>query len=71
MAGAVMLVTPGPGILTIAAGLSILSKDVPAAARMKDRVGARVDAARQSLNGKGGSSDTRGRLHPTVPKKVN
>lgn len=53
VAGTVMLVTPGPGILTIAAGLSILAKDVPAAARMKERVGVKVENARQSLNGKG------------------
>ncbi len=42
-----MLVTPGPGILTIAAGLHILSKDIPAAARLKENVAERIK------NGKG------------------
>jgi hypothetical protein len=37
-----MLVTPGPGLLTMFAGLTVLSRDVPAAARLKDRVRARL-----------------------------
>ncbi|MEX0864465.1 MAG: PGPGW domain-containing protein [Acidimicrobiia bacterium] len=41
MAGTVMLVLPGPGILTIGAGLAILAKDVEWAGRLKDRVTSR------------------------------
>jgi len=34
LAGIVMLALPGPGILTIAAGVLLLAKDVPAAERL-------------------------------------
>jgi len=37
-AGIVMLVTPGPGILAIAAGLTILSSEFPRARRLLDRI---------------------------------
>lgn len=33
LAGIIMLVIPGPGLLTIAAGIIMLAKDVPAAER--------------------------------------
>lgn len=33
-----MLVLPGPGILTIAAGLALLKKDLEWAARASDRI---------------------------------
>lgn len=42
LAGIVMWVLPGPGLLTIAAGLLALSRDFPWAARMLDRVRARL-----------------------------
>ncbi len=42
VAGTAMLVLPGPGLLTIAAGVSILAKDVPWAQRLKDKVDARL-----------------------------
>lgn len=35
VAGTAMLVLPGPGLLTIAAGVHVLSRDVPMAARAK------------------------------------
>jgi hypothetical protein len=35
VAGTAMLVLPGPGVLTIAAGVHLLSRDVPVAARVK------------------------------------
>lgn len=35
MAGTAMLVLPGPGLLTIAAGIHLLAKDVPMAADLK------------------------------------
>lgn len=38
LAGLVMLVIPGPGLLAIAIGLGILAPDVPFAARLLDRV---------------------------------
>lgn len=40
--GIVLWVLPGPGLLTIAAGLVLLSRDFPWAARMLDRVRARL-----------------------------
>ncbi len=42
LAGLVMWVLPGPGLLTIAAGLLVLSRDFPWAARMLERVRARL-----------------------------
>lgn len=42
MAGTAMLVLPGPGLLVIAGGLSILSIDVPFARRLLDNVRARL-----------------------------
>lgn len=41
-AGAVMLVTPGPGLLAIAAGTAVLSRYHPAAARFRDRWAGRL-----------------------------
>ena len=38
IAGVIMLVLPGPGIVTIVAALALLARDVPAAARLKDWV---------------------------------
>jgi hypothetical protein len=42
MAGTAMLVLPGPGLVTIAAGLHVLSKDVPLAGRLKDKAARRL-----------------------------
>lgn len=42
LVGTVMLVTPGPGLVTMAAGLSVLAKDVPAAARLKSRIVSKI-----------------------------
>lgn len=36
-AGTVMLVTPGPGLLAILGGLTLLEKDMPWAKRITDR----------------------------------
>ncbi|MGH8945675.1 MAG: PGPGW domain-containing protein [Acidimicrobiia bacterium] len=38
VAGAAMLVLPGPGILTIAAGLAVLAKDLEWARRATQRI---------------------------------
>jgi hypothetical protein len=53
LAGLVMWVLPGPGLLTIAAGLLVLSRDFPWAARMLERVRARLpqDAQGQTHRG--------------------
>ena len=53
LAGLVMWVLPGPGLLTIAAGLLVLSRDFPWAARMLERVRARLpqDEAGQTHRG--------------------
>lgn len=44
LAGIVMLVTPGPGLLTIAAGLGILSFDYPWARELLAKARARIAA---------------------------
>lgn len=41
LAGVFMLVLPGPGIITIVAGLALLSKEVTWAERLADKVRAR------------------------------
>lgn len=55
-----MLFLPGPGILTIAAGLAVLAKDVPLARRLADRVKERVgldrNASTDALNQEAKSS---------------
>jgi hypothetical protein len=40
--GIVLLVVPGPGLLTIAAGLVLLAEDVPFAARLLEKVRKRL-----------------------------
>lgn len=40
--GLVMMVTPGPGLIAIAAGLALLAEDVPFARRLLDQVRARI-----------------------------
>jgi hypothetical protein len=50
VAGTAMLVLPGPGILTIAAGLALLEKDVAWARRVTERV-------REKVPGKAGAQD--------------
>ena len=42
--GTALLVLPGPGLVTIAAGLLLLSRDVPFAARLLEKVRARIPA---------------------------
>lgn len=42
IAGLLMLPLPGPGMLTIAAGLALLASDVPFARRLLDRVRERI-----------------------------
>jgi hypothetical protein len=42
MAGTFMLVLPGPGIVTIGAGLALLAKDLAWAGRLKDRMTSKV-----------------------------
>lgn len=51
--GIVLWVLPGPGLLTVAAGLVLLSRDFPWAARMLERVRARLpqDAHGQTHRG--------------------
>ena len=44
IAGLLMLPLPGPGLLTIAAGLALLASDVPFARRLLDRVRERIPA---------------------------
>lgn len=38
VAGFLMLFLPGPGLLTMAAGLALLARDVPWAGRLADRI---------------------------------
>jgi len=42
LAGLVLLVLPGPGLVVLAIGLAILAQDVPFARRLLDRVRARI-----------------------------
>jgi hypothetical protein len=42
LAGTVMLVTPGPGVLTILGGLALIGQEFEWAQRIVDRVKARV-----------------------------
>lgn len=42
VAGILMLVLPGPGILTIVAALAVLAKDIPAAGRAQDWIKSKV-----------------------------
>lgn len=44
-AGTVMLVLPGPGLITIAGGLAVLSKDIAWAGRLSDRMKAQFKSA--------------------------
>lgn len=46
VAGSFMLFLPGPGILTISAGLALLAKDVAWAERLSNRVKARLGVER-------------------------
>lgn len=50
VAGTAMLVLPGPGILTIAAGLALLEKDVAWARRVTEKI-------RERTPGKAGAQD--------------
>lgn len=45
-AGLVMLVTPGPGLLAVAAGLAVLAREFAWARRLLDRVRARLTQPR-------------------------
>lgn len=49
LAGGVMLVTPGPGLLAIVAGLAILASEYAWARRMLDRVKDRARATRDRV----------------------
>src|SRR3954465_14526372 len=42
LAGLLLLVLPGPGLVVLAIGLAILAQDVPFARRLLDRVRARI-----------------------------
>jgi UPF0716 family protein affecting phage T7 exclusion len=49
LAGGIMLVTPGPGLITIAAGLAILATEYAWARRMLDNVKQRAVATRDRV----------------------
>jgi hypothetical protein len=56
VAGVVMLVTPGPGLLAIIGGLALLSRHVPWLRRRVDELRTRVEArleARRNHRGDG------------------
>ena len=48
LTGVALLVLPGPGLLLIVAGLGILGKDIPLAARMHQRA---MTHAKRAANG--------------------
>ena len=49
VAGVFMLVLPGPGILTIIAGIAILSRDLKWAQRLSDWAKAKLDAGKADV----------------------
>jgi len=53
IAGAFMLVLPGPGIITIVGGLALLSKDLVWAGRVADWARARFSSLNREANGSG------------------
>ena len=59
LAGAAMIVLPGPGIITIALGLAVLARDFEWARRMLDRLKKAYADVRDRVTGhqsKGGST---------------
>jgi uncharacterized protein (TIGR02611 family) len=60
IAGTVMLVFPGPGWLTIVAGLSLLAAEFPWARRALDWLTGRLKRLRKRLTRRHGKSDGAG-----------
>ena len=54
LAGLVMLVTPGPGLVAIAAGLAVLAREFAWARRLLERIRVRLTTPRHR---KGGADD--------------
>jgi hypothetical protein len=50
-AGTVMLVTPGPGLITIAGGLALLSEDVAWAGRATNWIKTKIDKSSDEEEG--------------------
>lgn len=50
--GAVMIILPGPGLVTMALGLAVLSSDFPWARRLLDRLKAAARGAKDRVTGK-------------------
>lgn len=66
LAGIVMLVTPGPGIVAIIAGLAILAKDIRKAEHALEKVVERAEAAKaRALAKRGRHSESHG--HTIAP----
>ena len=57
VAGAIMLVTPGPGILVLLAGLAVLATEYAWAERMLDRVKARTRQAADAIRRRRGRGE--------------
>ena len=57
VAGVLMLVLPGPGIITIIGGLALLSRDIPWAARLAEKMKERWNSLIDS-DSKTGDTDT-------------
>ena len=57
LVGVVMLITPGPGLLTIAAGLAVLGREYKWARRLLERV-------RERIRHEMGKAKDRGRRGP-------
>ena len=58
IAGIFMLVLPGPGIVTIIGGLALLSRDVPWAARLAERLRERFSAFVDSDSNQSAETDS-------------
>ncbi len=61
VAGAVMLVTPGQGLLTMLLGVYLLADEIPFFARLKARLQQRFPRATDYIHRKGG--EIRARFH--------
>lgn len=58
LAGVVMIITPGPGWLTILLGLGLLAAEFVWARRLMDRIKREGDRIRETVLGRPGKTDT-------------
>lgn len=69
--GLVMLVTPGPGLALIVAGLAVLATEFVWAEKMLDKAKAQAAAASNKVPGSGRIKAAANRLRRTSPKEAD